>query len=292
MITPLLTKGDTIGIAATSCWIESQELQRAQCFFQTQGYNVCIHPQTTARHNQSAGTAIEKANALHDLFRNPDIKAIFGARGGNRASTILPHLDFDLIRHNPKIIMGYSDVTALLNPIYAQCDFATYHGPLFREMPIHPDYDQMIGILSGQADTIQLTGAHYLKPGDCHGTLIGGNLSVFQGLIGTPYMPETKGAILLLEDVGDHISRYDRMFCHLKNSGVLQNLAGLIIGSFTNVKDIDTNPFGFSLEDIILEHTSGFDYPILMNAPIGHGEKLLTTPIGANITLKNGIIYL
>lgn len=287
---PALKLGDTIGVVSTSCWVEEQDVLTAKDFIEAQGYKVKIHPQVTARHNQAAGTAIEKADALNDMFADPDVKAIFGSRGGNRASGILQHLDFDLIKQNPKMIIGYSDLTALLNPIYAKTGLVGFHGPLFRELPTHSDYTQMIDTLSGKTNSLDLNEATTLKKGNAEGVLIGGNLSVFQSLIGTPYMPDTNGAILLLEDVGDHISRYDRMFCHLKNAGILNSINGLIIGQFTNMKDSDTNPFGFTLEDIIHEHTDGLDIPIIINAPIGHGDRLCTLPIGAPVALKNNQI--
>ena len=257
-----------------------------------QGYNVFVHPQTLSRHNQVAGTAEEKANALNELFANPDVKAIFSSRGGNRASTMLSGIDFSLIKKNPKILIGYSDLTILLNSIYQQIGLVTYHGPLFRELPKHADYNQMIDVLSGQIEPIDLSGCTALKQGDAEGTLIGGNLSVFQGLLGTKYMPDMNGAILMLEDVADHISRYDRMFCHLKNAGILNQISGLIVGAFTDVKDNEDRPFGFSLEDIILEHMEGIDIPILMDVPFGHADKLITLPIGASASLKKRHIIL
>lgn len=285
---PPLEKGDTIGIMSTSCWVEEGDVLKAKAFMEEQGYNVFIHPQTLSRLNQSAGSAEEKATALNELFANPDIKAIFGSRGGNRASTMLDRIDFDLIKQNAKILIGYSDLTILLNSIYQQTGMVTYHGPLFRELPEHPDYNHMLDVLSGSLDPIDLSYYKPLKEGNAEGILLGGNLSVFQGLLGTKYMPDMTDAILILEDVADHISRYDRMFCHLKNTGILNQISGLIIGSFSDMKDSETRPFGFSLEDIILEHTDNINIPILSGAPFGHEDRLITLPIGAPAVLKNG----
>lgn len=283
IILPSLQKGHTIGVCATSSAIEEQDLKTAQTFMEAQGYKVFLHPQATKRLHQSAGTSQEKVDALHDLFQNPDIDAIFCARGGNRASTLLPLLDFNLIKQNPKILLGYSDVTALLNAIYKQSGVTGFHGPLFRELPNHPDFDQMIGVLSGTTTQMDLSGCEILlrgAPDTASGTLLGGNLSLFQGLIGTPYIPDTTGAILLLEDTGDHLSRYDRMFCHLKNAGILTQLSALIIGDFTDIQDNTARPFGFTLKDVILEHMAGLDIPVLTNAPFGHDARLQTLPIG------------
>ena len=287
---PPLQKGDTIGVMSTSCWVPEEDVFKAKKFIEDAGYNVFIHPQTLSRLNQSAGNAQEKIDAFNELIANPDIKAIFGARGGNRAGTMLSGIDFDLIKKNPKIITGYSDLTVLTNPIHHKTGLVTYQGPLFRELPTHPDYNQMIQMLSGENPDVDLSGCKILKNGNAEGKILGGNLSAFQSLIGTPYMPDLNGAILILEDVSDHISRYDRMLCQLKNTGLLSQLSGLIIGAFTNMKDSKDNPFGFTLEDVLLEHTEGLDIPILMDAPFGHADRLVTMPIGAPATLKNGTL--
>lgn len=285
---PALKRGDTIGVLSTSSWVEAEGVLKAKEFMEAQGYQVKIHEQTFNRFNQSAGTAEEKAQALNDFFADSEVKAIFSARGGNRAATMLDKIDYNLIKKNPKILIGYSDLTILINAICQQTGLIGFHGLLFRELPNHPDYPQMIDILSGAQNSLDLSGCTILQEGEAEGVLLGGNISVFQGIMGTPYQPDMKGAILILEDVGDHISRYDRMFCHLKNAGILSQISALIIGNFTEMEDSPKNPFGFTLEDIIREHTKGLNIPILMNAPFGHGDNLATLPIGANAVLKNG----
>ena len=124
------------------------------------------------------------------------------------------------------------------------------------------------------------------------GTLVGGNLSVFQALIGTPYMPSPENSILFIEDIGDHLSRYDRMIGHLRLSGYLDKLSGIIVGEFLKTQDNPDRPFGFTLEDIIREHTAGLNIPVLMNAPFGHGDHLPAFPIGARVTLSGTTLTL
>lgn len=284
---PALKKGDTIGIMSTSSAVDEADVLTAKTFMESEGYTVKIHPQTLNRLHQSAGTAIEKVEALHDLFADSDVKAIFSSRGGNRASLMLETIDFDLIKKNHKILIGYSDLTILLNAIYKKTGLIGFHGPLFRELPTHADYSNMIDVLSGKSNELDLTQCNILQSGDAQGPILGGNMSVFQGLIGTAYMPDMTNAIMIIEDVGDHLSRYDRMLCHLRNTGILKQLSALIIGSFTDVQDNETRPFGFTLEDIILEHTKGLNIPIITNAPFGHGDRLCTLPIGADAVLKN-----
>lgn len=282
---PPLQPGDTIGVMATSCWLEEADLIAAQSFFEEMGYKVYIHPQATARLHQAAGTAQEKADAFHDLFSNPDIKAIMGARGGNRAITLMDKIDWNVVKKNPKIFMGYSDMTQLLHAIYKHTGLVTFHGPMFREMPNRKEYDQIMRLLSGEKMRIPLSGVKILQGGEAQGKLFGGNLSVFQTLLGTPNLPDMTGGILILEDIGDHVSRYDRMLAHLKLSGALGQLSALVLGDFTDTKDDEERPFGFTLEDVVREHTAGLDIPIVMNAPFGHGEDLPCFPIGAPVKL-------
>lgn len=289
-----LKKGDMIGVMATSCWVPQEDLDKAKSFIEGLGYKVYIHPQATARLNQSAGTAQEKADAFHDLIRDPAIKAIFGARGGNRAMTMLSRIDFNLVAANPKIIMGYSDVTALLNAIYQKTGLVTFHGPLFRELPRRSEVPQMLGLLAGKKPAMDFSDAKVLREGKAEGKLIGGNLSMLQSLSGTPYQPDTDGAILFIEDVGDHMSRYDRMLAHMKLAGWFNRISGLIVGSFTETGDDKDRPFGFTLEEVIREHLGDRKIPIVTNAPFGHGDKLTPLPVGgqAKLEAKNGKVTL
>lgn len=283
---PALQSADRVGVIGTSGRVDEGDLLAAADFFALKGYDSFIHPQSIQQLHQSAGNAQAKIDAFHDVFKDDSISAVFGARGGNRAITMLPGIDFDVVRRHPKIITGYSDVTVLLNGIYARTGLITFHGPLFREFPRRgDDLTQMLSVLSGRADHIDLPGATYLRDGVAEGRLIGGNLSLFQTLIGTPYMPPLDGAILFLEDVGDHVSRYDRMLGHLRAAGVFARIGGLIIGDFTETKDNDERPFGFTLEDCVREHTASYRFPVIMNAPFGHGDHLPTFPVGCRVRM-------
>lgn len=290
-----LKKGDTIGIMATSSCVPQEDLDKAKSFLERLGYKVYVHPQATEKLHQSAGTAQSKVDAFHDLIKNPDIKAIFGARGGNRAMTMLGKIDFNLVASNPKIIMGYSDVTALLNAITEKTGLITFHGPLFREMPRRKELQQALDLLGGKKPPeMDFSQSRVLREGKAEGRLIGGNLSVLQALSGTPFQPDTDGAVLFIEDVGDHMSRYDRMLAHMKLAGWFNRISGLVVGSFTDTCDDKDRPFGFRLEDLIREHLDGRDIPIVIDAPFGHGDKLYTLPVGgkAKLEAKNGKVTL
>lgn len=266
-----------IGVFAPSSYVEAADIEAAKILMRERGYEVQVHRQTLERDNQSAGTHTQKIAALHDLYRDSSIDVIWAAGGGNRALHILSDLDFDLIRANPKPMIGFSDVTALLNGISAKTGITNIHGPVFKQISDRHNLDD---ILSGNL-TMPLDDAQVVRRGKAEGPLFGGNLSLFQYLL-----PDDAydGAIVFLEDCHEELSRIDRMFLHLRRSGVFERASGLVFGQFTDLKD-SARPFGFTLEEIVQEHTEGLDIPILMNAPFGHTKENYPFMIGAHAVL-------
>ena len=267
----------TIGICAPSSYVEREDIDAAAALMEARGYKVIIHPQAFERHGQLAGTAVQKIDALHALYKNPEIDVIWAAGGGNRALSIIDDLNYDLIAAHPKPMIGFSDVTALLNAITVKTGIANIHGPVFKNLPKHKELDSLLA----HDFSMPLDNACILGNGEASGTLYGGNLSVFQ------YLPETlgldflNGAILFLEDCNEEISRIDRMFLHLKRLGVFDRISGLILGQFHALQD-SARPFGLTLEDIVAEHLNVRDIPIIMDAPFGHGNDLHPLPVGMN----------
>ncbi len=286
-----LKSGDTIGVCAPSSRIAPEDIDAATLFLEERGYKVFIHPQcynaapalSDRRFTQYAGTAQQKADALHELVRNPDIKAIFFAAGGQRAMTVLDLLDYDLIKANPKIFMGFSDGTLLLNAITAYTGLITYHGPTFKRLLKNPQARFNLSLLEGNETTIPLTGAQEFCKGQAEGILIGGNMTLLCAMTDRD-LPETKGALLFLEDINEELTTFDRNLCALRRRGILETIGGLILGQFTNMLDTGT-PFGLSFENIIAEHTQGLNLPILINAPFGHAADLPVFPIGQKARL-------
>ncbi len=284
---PALKPGDKIGIMAPSSYIEKKDIETSKAVLEKRGFEVFIHPQTYERENQSAGNHLQKSLAFQGLWqrKDNDIKAIWAAGGGNRALHLLETLNFEKLKSNPKILIGFSDTTALLNAVYSHTGITTFHGPVFKNLHKYNELDHLLDLLSGKTITYPMNKAKCLHKGEAQGHLIGGNLSVFQ------YLPHTlpgefwKNGILFLEDCNEELSHIDRMFLHLKRTGVLEQIKGLVIGEFSDLKDTG-RPFGFSLEDIIHEHTAGLDIPIIMSAPFGHGKTLYTFPIGGKVSLK------
>ncbi|MCB1556543.1 MAG: LD-carboxypeptidase [Alphaproteobacteria bacterium] len=270
-------------MAPSSRSLDRAGFDQSVAYLKELGFNVYVHPQTWATHHQSAGTVDQKIAAFYDLLEHPDIKAVFAARGGNRGGMMLADIDEEKIRSHPKILLGFSDVTVLLNALQARTGLVGLYGPdmeRFGRMPLE-DQKQCLALMAGETPDIPLSGACVLRDGETTGKLVGGSLSAFQSLLGTPWQPDFTDAILFLEDTGDELSRYDRMFIHLRNAGAFDRLAGLVLGDFGTPLDTGSTPFGFTLKDIVREHTDGWHFPVVMNAPFGHGPRLPTFPIGA-----------
>lgn len=283
---PALNVGDTIGIFSPSSWVEREEIETSKALLESKGYKVFVHPQTYERENQSAGTILQKALAFQGLWQRKDIKAIWAAGGGNRCLHLIDTINFERLKTTPKILIGFSDVTALLNTTYAHTDITTFHGPVFKSVHKHNQLDHLLNILKGDENVeYPLSDTNILNPGQASGPLIGGNLSIFQ------YLPQTlpndvcEGSILFLEDCNEELSRLDRMLLHLKRLGVLKSINALIFGQFTNLPE-SGKPFGYTLEEIIKEHTHDLDIPILYDMLFGHGKDLYTFPIGCQASIN------
>ncbi len=280
-----LKPGDTIGVMAPASYIEKADIEAGKAVLEGLGYKVIIHPQTHARTHQSAGVSAQKRDAFHDLLEQDKIDAIVFAAGGNRALHWADEIDWNLVRREQKPIIGFSDATSLLNLIHRRTGLITYYGPTLRWFMRHADNAQDIhqctSLLSQLDTSIALDGATVVRAGTATGPLVGGTASLVQYLLNDIALD---GAILCLEDWNIETSRLDLLFRALKRAHVFEKINGLILGTFDNLQDTG-RPFGFTLEDIVAEHIAGHDFPVLMNAPFGHGKRLITLPIGQRVTM-------
>ncbi len=277
-----LEKGDTIGVFAPSSYIKKDDIEKSKSLMEDHGFKVFIHPQTYEKEHQSAGSHLQKTLAFQGLWQRKDIKAIWAAGGGNRCLHLLNTINFKQLNNTaPKILIGFSDVTALINAVYAYNNIVTFHGPIFKNVHKYKQLSHLLKLLSSELVSYPINKDNILKTSSnkVTGHLIGGNLSIFQYL--AEILPSNfyKDGILFLEDCNEELSKIDRMLLHLKNTQVLNNINALIFGQFTNIKETGRK-FGYSLEDIILEHTENLDITILRNMPFGHGGDLYTMPIG------------
>jgi len=292
MIKPSALKPNaTIGIVSPSSWLNEPDLKTAVSVFENKGYKLVLGESVFLKEFTYAGTPQERADDINNMFANPDIDAIICARGGYGANRVLPLLDYDLIQENPKIFMGYSDITAFLISITQKTGLVTFHGPMlttFKKGMVNYNFDLMNNILVGsESVTIQSPSglpACILKPGKAKGPLWGGNMCLLVNRLGTPDQLNTAGAILFIEDIDEYLYAFDRMLVHMKKAGMFENIKGLIIGELVEMKDYD-DPFGKSTDEIVMDVCGDLDIPIISNFPCGHGIYQATLPISIPVQL-------
>jgi muramoyltetrapeptide carboxypeptidase len=295
-----LKAGDTIGMMATSSYCLPADSEDAKTELEKLGYKVFVHPQCHAREYMSAGTVKEKLAALHELIADPGIDAIFCVRGGYRAIHMLDGIDYSLIRNNPKIITGFSDVTALHAVILKKAGVVTFHAPSARSYGQLADktkiteHDSCLSTLDFLQGNIPENLFHeqpvkIIKPGDATGKIWGGNVQLLSALneAGSKYHPAFDGAILVIEDISEEITKLDRQLGAWRLRGIFKNLAGLVVGQMTDIKDTPgrVGPFVHDVEYLIREHAHEVQGPIVMNAPFGHEHPNYTFPFGINARL-------
>ncbi|MCB1591614.1 MAG: LD-carboxypeptidase [Alphaproteobacteria bacterium] len=285
-LAPALKPGDTIGVFSPSSWVEKADIKKSVSALEKKGLKVFVHPQTYERLNQSAGTHLQKTLAFQGLWQREDIKAIWAAGGGNRAMYLLDTINFNKLKAHPKILIGYSDVTSLLNAVYADTGIVTFHAQVFKNVHKWNELDHFLNMLSGKKEmTVPFADdTLVVRQGKATGHLMGGNLSIFQYMIGTLPAITFENAVIFLEDCNEELSRIDRMLLHLKRTGILKKSSALLLGQFTSMLET-ARPYGFKFEDIVSELTENLDIPVIMNLPFGHGKTLYSLPVGAPVTV-------
>lgn len=289
---PALKQNATIGIVSPSSWMKESDLKVAVSVFENKGYKLILGESVFLKNNTYAGNPQERADDINGMFANSDIDAIICARGGYGANRVLPLLDYDLINSNPKIFMGYSDITAYLTSISQKTGLVTFHGPMlssFKKGLVDFNFDLMEKTLFGyESVTLHPPSeleSRILKPGKAEGPLWGGNMCLLINRLGTEDQLDTEGAILFIEDINEYLYAFDRMMVHMKKAGMFDNIKGLIIGELLEMKN-DAEPFGKSTDEIVLDVCGDLDIPIISNFPCGHGTFQATLPISIEVELS------
>lgn len=284
-----LKKGDKIGLVCTARSFILEELEPALKLIEAKGYQAVIGETIGKSYHQYGGTDEERLKDFQMMIRNPEIRAIWICRGGYGTIRILDKIDFTGFMNDPKWIIGYSDVTALHNYLNNFLGIASLHAT----MPINitgntvESIETLFDLLEGKRNplTFQKHPYNIYSGMPLKGKLIGGNLSILYSLLGTKTGFDTHQKILFLEDVGEYLYHIDRMMISLKNAQKLQQLKGLIVGGMTEMND-NAVPFGKSAEEIILEHTKEFGYPVIFCFPAGHITDNRALLMGEQITLS------
>lgn len=293
-----LRKGDTVGLVSPSSAVnERLSLQLAQEAMEALGFRVRTGAHYGGRYGHLAGTDAERAGDLNAMFGDKAVKAIVCVRGGSGAARLLPLLDYALIRRNPKVLLGYSDITALHCAIHAKTGLVTFHGPVGTASWNRFNVDQFERLFfrrelmqyqnsrdAGDELVPRRNRTQTLRGGKAQGELVGGNLTVLTALAGTPYLPDFSGRILFLEDVGEAPYRIDRMFSTLKLMGALDKVAGIIFGDCS-----DCNPgdgYGsLTLDQIFDDHILPLEIPAYRGAMIGHIREQFIVPVGGKVEM-------
>jgi muramoyltetrapeptide carboxypeptidase len=296
-----LKPGDTIGIIAPASYVEKQaDIDEARTTIEGLGFRTVFGTHVSERFGYLAGSDHARAEDVNAMFRRKDVDGIIALRGGWGCLRMIPYLDYAMIRRHPKVIMGYSDITTMLNAIYYRAGLVTFHGPvaistyneytneylkraIFTPKPIGR-VEQPPQSADDKGDTAIVS----LGKGRGSGPLVGGNLSLIVTMLGTPYEIDLRGKVLFLEEVGEEPYRVDRMLTHLWMTGRLQKLAGLVIGKFTNCVPKKENPeytSSFTVEELFRERILPLGIPAIAGAMIGHIKNKLTMPIGVRATV-------
>jgi muramoyltetrapeptide carboxypeptidase len=287
-----LAKGDTLAIMGMAGAMRDPKILSGFVqILEQQGFNVSVGQTVNKTFGYLSGSDEDRANEFNDFVSNPQIKAILFVKGGWGCGRVLDKINYEQLKINPKIILGFSDLTSLLNAIYHQTGLVTFHGPTGNTSWASFSLNSFTEIVSRgglafqKPEITQLQSFSVLRAGQATGALIGGNLTVFCSLLGTPYFPSCKGKILFLEETHEEPYSIDRMLNSLRLAGVFDEISGVIFGQFNHC-NAEKPLESFTLEEVVQQQLNGFSFPVLWGAPIGHVTDKWTLPIGVEAQMN------
>jgi muramoyltetrapeptide carboxypeptidase len=288
---PSISKGDTIGLVAPAGpIINTNNFIAGIGILEKNGFRVKYNRQLLNVKGYLAGSDQERADEFNRLWSDPGIKALIAVRGGYGCMRMLDLIDMKQIQSNPKILIGFSDLTVLLTVIHKRTGLVTYHGPVVTTLAGIDKQSQasFFNVLNGKIpDMINHPKVTILKEGNAEGLLLGGNLTTLVHMIDTPYELSWDNKILFIEDTGESPYRLDRLLTHLSLSGRLQKIKGLILGTFSDDARKENGAMQRAVHKRILELFEGCDVPVWANFPVGHSRRNLTLPIGIDVEINS-----
>ena len=300
---PRLRRGDTVGLIAPGMFSDDQTaVEEVKSTISAMGLVPRAAPHLTARYGYLAGTDRERADDINRMYADPAVRALFSVQGGWGSARLLPFLDWQVIRANPKLLIGSSDITALHLAFAARAGFPTIHGPnsayswqdiswqSFWTLAFEAGTPTFRNPAMSQVDPAAQDRwrTTTIRPGRAAGRLIGGNLSVLAALVGTPWLPDFAGAILFLEDTGEAEYRIDRMMTQLALAGILGKLAGIVFGQCTRCTTGIAGYSGFTVPQLLQQHLAPLGVPAFHGANIGHVGNQLSVPVGVRAEIDAG----
>lgn len=292
---PRVRPGDAVGLVspATAAW-ETEQTKIWVDALESLGLEVVLGDNYFERHGYFAGDDEARASDINAMFREPSIKMIF-ARGGWGSPRLLPLIDYDAIRSNPKVLLGYSDATALITAVHVKTGLVTFHGPSPLNLFSAEHFRRVI--MNGEAYTLEnpklittntLVQTENLirtiTPGRASGRILGGNLSLLTAVMGSEYLPDWDGSILFIEDVDEAVYRVDRMMTELALAGVLDRISGFVFGRCTEC-DAGSGYGSLTMEEMIAEHIRPRGIPAFAGTMIGHIDTQFTIPLGIDVEI-------
>lgn len=286
---PRLKPGDLIGVAAPASPFNASLFEAGLDVIENMGFRVHVPAPVFKKSGYYAGSDLERAGVLNRLFADPKIKGIICARGGFGSMKTLPFLDYAGVGKNPKAIVGFSDVSALLSVLEARCGLVTFHGPMVTTLgraPLETRRAFVTSLTGNERISMHARNGVCLSPGTAEGPVIGGNLATLCHLVGTPFEPTFADKILLLEDCGEACYRIDRMLTQMKMAGCFNGVAGIALGRFFECGDEK------EIYRIVKGVFKGDDIPIMAGFDVGHGDCNMMVPLGLEAVMDTteGII--
>ena len=286
---PALQEGDTVALISSASHAHNNaDITKAKQRLEALGLHVIDGKSIRLKDAYFAGPDSMRAEDINNMFANPIIKAIFEVRGGWGSARLLEDIDFNIIKANPKIFMGFSDITTLLLAINKKTGLVTFHGPMaasydWTKYTVRQIKDILFKKLAVTLQNPKNKETRTITPGTTQGEIIGGNLSVILSMVGTPYLPSFKGKVLFVEDVGEEMYKVDRMLNQLKQMGALSELKGFIFGTCAHcTKKVSGS---FSLTELLDHYIAPLNIPSFSGAMIGHQSDMLVIPEGATVKL-------
>jgi muramoyltetrapeptide carboxypeptidase len=260
-----------IHIVSPAKTIEKECVDFAVDFLRSNGHEVTLGKHVLGKNNYFAGTDAERLSDFQAALNDDSVDVILCARGGYGSVRIIDDLDFSKFQKKPKLIIGFSDITVFHSHVQRHFGLPTVHAtvPLNFKSNTKAALDSLLNVLNGKPNYYEIQPSKFNRPGNAEAVMVGGNLAILHTLIGTPSDIRTDGKILFIEDLFEPIYSIDRMMMALKRSGKLQNLAGLMVGGMTNIKDTEI-PYGKGVEEVIMDSVSEFNYPVCFDFPAGH----------------------
>ncbi|MEO8430705.1 MAG: LD-carboxypeptidase [Acidobacteriota bacterium] len=299
---PALKAGDTVGLVAPSSYIfDLWRIDDAVARLGALGLKTKLGRNAKARHGYMAGTVRERVDDLHAMFSDPSVAAVFCLGGGYGTERLLDSLDYALIRRNPKILLGYSDITGLHLAINKMAGVVTFHGPVamaslpawtleyFKKAIFNPEPIGELGNPPEDDPLAPVYPRHTVAPGKARGAITGGNLTLISTMMGTPYEIDTRGKILFMEDTGEAPYRIDRMLVQLKLAGKLDEVAGIVWGTCTDCTPaLSSFEVNLSISDLVDELLGNLGKPVLAGLVFGHTKQKVTLPFGVTAEMDAG----